>query len=168
MRKPEKAAWEIKNEKNKANVRWFIIVIVAGYLGYLIEAGISSQIGGSHLLSWLYVGGVTSFIAAANFSVTFAILDGKKSGEFNPAIKYITMIVDLAAISLVLIPTGGSESSFFIVYFIAIVSNALRYGMRLAIVGVMAFNIFYVLVLAYQYYPGFQIQGFQKEILKVA
>lgn len=168
MGRPEKAAWEIKNEKNKAGVRWLLAVVVSGYLGYLIETGIGSQIGGSKMLGWFYVAGVSAFVVIANLAVTLAIREGNNTGAFSPVIKYITMVADLVAVSLVLIPTGGSESMFFIVYFIVIVSNALRYGMRLAIVGVMSFNVLYVLVLTYQYFPRFDIPGFQKEILKVS
>lgn len=167
MIKPEKAAWELKNEKNKAGVRWLLVVLIGGYLGSLLQNG-GVLPGADRLFSWYYIGAVTAFVAILNLAVTLYILRAKDQGTFHPAVKYLTMVTDLVAVSLVLLPTGGSESMFFLVYFVIIVSNALRYGMRLAVLGVLVFNILYVLVLAYQYAPNFEIPGFQKEVLKVS
>jgi hypothetical protein len=162
--KLEKAAWEIKNEKNKASVRWLLVFVIGGYFGYLISQPESVR---GPFLNWFYVGAVTAFVAIVNLAVTLLILEGGKTGQFYPFVKYATMLADLAAISLALVFTGGSESMFFPVYFVVIVSNSLRYGMRLAITGVAAFNVMYVLVLVHQYYPHMNIPGFQKELLKV-
>ncbi len=164
MIKPEKAAWELKNEKNKAGVRWLLVVLIAGYLGTLLHSGAAS----GQLFSWTYIGGVTAFVAVLNLGVTLYIIQSRETGAFHPGIKYLTMCADLAAVSLVLLPTGGSDSMFFLVYFVIIVSNALRYGMRLAVIGVLVFNLLYVLVLAYEFAPNFEIPGFQKEVLKVS
>lgn len=160
----EKALWEIKNEKNKANVRWLLVLLVSGYFAYLISTPDTVR---GPFLNWFYVGAVTLFVVFVNLSVTLLIREGAQSGRFHAAVKYVTMAADLTAISLALIFSGGSESMFFPVYFVVIVSNALRYGMRLAITGVVVFNVLYVLVLVHQYYPHMNIPGFQKEILKV-
>lgn len=66
-----------------------------------------------------------------------------------------------------MIPTGGNESMFFVINYVVIVSNSLRYGMRISILGTIVMNVFYIGVLLYQYYPNLEITGVQKEILKV-
>ena len=165
----EKAAWELKNERNKCNVRWLLMVLIASYLYYLLEAGKGQEIGSTHLFELPYIAGVTAFLALTNLICTVYLSGvGRARWRMRGFVKYATMIVDFLAISLVLLPTGGDRSIFFVVYFIVIISNSLRYGMRLALVGVFTFNLCYVAVLVYQYYPDLVIPNVQGEILKVA
>lgn len=56
---------------------------------------------------------------------------------------------------------------FFLLYLIVILSNGIRYGMRLSIIGLLVFNFLYVAVLFYQFYPDLTIPSFQKEVLKI-
>ncbi len=167
MDKIEKAAWEIRNEKNKAGVRWLLIFIIVPYLSYLLFTGKSVEIGHENIFNWYYVLSVASFIISVNLFVTFLLLRAVKKGMIQPSVKYYTMIADFLAVALVMIPTGGSESMFFTINYIVIVSNSLRYGLRIAILGTIVMNIFYIGVLAFQYYPDKEIVGVQKEILKV-
>ncbi|MBI3394996.1 MAG: hypothetical protein HY042_04100 [Spirochaetia bacterium] len=163
----ERAVWEIKNEKNKAGVRWLLVLIIAPYMSWLLATGRNAQIDTTDFFNWPYIAALTGGTIVANILVTIAFTRGKSSGLFHPAVKYATMLLDLAVVTLVVLPTGGSESIFFVVYFIVIVSNSLRYGMRLALTGVLAFNVMYVAVLMAQYYPNESAANFQKEILKV-
>ncbi|MCR9145224.1 MAG: hypothetical protein NXI24_23500 [bacterium] len=167
--RPEKAAWELKNERNKVNVRWLLMILIAGYLYYLLKTDQGQEIGSTHLFNLTNILGLTAFLATANL-IFMIYLSGVASGRLRmrSPLKYISMFVDFVAISLVLLPTGGDRSIFFVVYFIVIISNSLRYGMRLALAGVFIFNLCYVAVLVYQYYPDLVIPNVQGEILKVA
>lgn len=161
--------WELNNEKNKNHIRWLLIFLVALYLGYLLESGRASEVGPAHLLNWQSIG--LLFFIGVLFAGATSVLLGRRerSARHIPAwLKYVTMLFDIAIITAVLIPTGGSHSLLFFLYFIVVVSNAMRYGMRLALAGVFAFNFMYTLMLLYQHYPGEEIQGFAAEILKVA
>lgn len=168
MNESEKTLWEIRNEKNKASVRWLLIGLICGWLSYLLYSGKSVQIGPQDLFNWYYVGILSISVICINLLVTLLVHSARKSEKFHPIVKYATMITDLLTVAFVLIPTGGSESMFFVINYVIIVSNGLRYGMRVAIVGTIAFNVFYVGVLGYQYYPSEDIANAQNEILKVA
>ncbi len=167
MDRKEKAAWEIRNEKNKAGVRWLLIFIIVPYLSYLLLTGKSIEIGHQNFFNWFYVLTVAAFVISVNLIVTLLLFFAAKSGKIHPSVKYYTMIADFFAVALVMIPTGGKDSMFFTINFIVIVSNALRYGLRIAILGTIVMNIFYIGVLAFQHYPDKEVTGIQKEILKV-
>ncbi len=147
------------------HVRWLLIVLVGGYFAYLLSTRSAFT---SALFNWYYIGAVTMSLAAANFVFAFILSRARKRGRLHPVLKYITMSVDFAAIAMVLIPTGGSASIFFVVYFIVIVSNSMRYGMKVALAGIFLFNISYLCVLLNQYYPSFEVPELQTETLKVA
>jgi hypothetical protein len=163
----EKAAWEIRNEKNKASVRWLLIFIIVPYLSFLLLTGRSVEIGHENIFNWYYILSVACLVIGVNLTVTLILSQALRKGKLNPAVKYYTMIVDFLAVALVMIPTGGHDSMFFTINYIVIVSNALRYGLRIAILGTIVMNIFYIGVLTFQYYPDKEIVGVQKEILKV-
>jgi hypothetical protein len=167
MDKKEKAAWEIRNEKNKAGVRWLLIFIIVPYLSFLLYTGRSVEIGQENIFNWYYILTVAAFVIGVNFIVTFILFNALKSGSINSSVKYYTMIADFLAVALVMIPTGGNDSMFFTINYIVIVSNSLRYGLRIAILGTIVMNIFYIGILAFQYFPDKEIVGVQKEILKV-
>ena len=126
------------------------------------------QVGPQNLFNWVYISVLNISVIFANLLVTVMVHRARKSEKFHPIVKYCTMVIDLLTVAFVLIPTGGSESMFFVINYVVIVSNGLRYGMRVALVGTIAFNIFYVGVLAFQYYPDKDIANAQNEILKVA
>lgn len=164
----ERSAYERANERNKVNVRWLLAALVAGYLSYVLWTGQGREIGGNHLFTWAFIAGLSGAMALLNagFSVYLSLV-ARGRLRMHPLLKYLTMLTDFTAVSFVLIPTGGDESMFFVVYFIIIVSNSLRYGMRLAIAGLFAFNLGYAGVLAYQYWPGLELPHFQRELLKI-
>lgn len=168
MRRPEQVEWELTNERNKANVRWLLIVVIAPYLTYRLLAGQSSQPGSSPLFSQATILSLIIFSVSANLALTLMIARSRRTERFHPSIKYLTMIMDLTIVSALLLPTGGSASMFFVVYFVVLVSNALRYGTRMAIATILALNLMYVAVLSVQYFPQEVPDDLQNEILKVA
>jgi len=161
----DRSDWEIKNEKNKMHVRWLLIVLVGGYFSYLLYYGIKGF--DSELFNWTFVGTVTGSLAAVNFLVSWELSRARKKGSLPRIVKYLTMIIDFIAISLILLPTGGEKSIFFVVYFIVIVSNAIRYGMKVAVAGVFAFNFCYMGVLIFLYFPYVTMPDIRTEVLKV-
>lgn len=174
----ERGAWELKNERNKKNVRWLLIILIGGYLAYILHTDQGNEIGATGLFNWLFIGILMGVMAFLNLMFSIYLrLSASGRIRISPVLKYITMFVDFGAVSIVLIPTGGDESMFFVVYFIVIVSNSLRYGMRLTIIGLLMFNLLYVGVLAYQYPDliagsgechGPHCLNFQREVLKVS
>ena len=53
----------------------------------------------------------------------------------------------MAFVFLVIFTTGGGRSPFFFVYFVFLISNGLRYGLRMSLFVAPMFNIFYALAL---------------------
>ncbi|NCS95023.1 MAG: hypothetical protein GW761_14615 [Leptospira sp.] len=167
MQSTEKMLWEIRNEKNKAGVRWLILFILVPYLGYLLLTGRSIEIGQEHIFNWYYIGSLACFVGIVNSTVMLILRQALVKNFIHPSIKYLTMISDFLAVALVMIPTGGSESMFFVLNFVVLVSNGLRYGIRVSLAGTLVMNLFYIALISYQYYPEMQIPGIQKEILKL-
>ncbi|MCC5816650.1 MAG: hypothetical protein JJT78_18010 [Leptospira sp.] len=167
MRTIERINWEIKNEKNKVGVRWLLFFIIVPYLSFLLATGRATEIGTANIFNWYYIIAVAVFVAFANLWVTWIILKASKTSRLNPSVKYLTMIADFLAVALVMIPTGGSDSMFFVINFVVIVSNGLRYGLRVAILGTIVMNIFYIGIIGFQTYPNQELQNVQKELLKL-
>jgi len=150
----EKALWEIKNEKNKTGVRWLIIAVLGAYLG--------TRFTDAPYIFYL-LGAATIW----NSLVTLYLHRAAKAEQISRWAKYVTMASDFLLVALILVPTGGSSSLLYPINYVVIVSNALRYGMGVALAGTFLMNIFYLGVLAHQYYPEFVIPGFHQEVLKV-
>ena len=62
--------------------------------------------------------------------------------------KYVTVAGDMAFVSILIFTTGCARSPFFFVYFVFLISNCLRYGLRMSLFVALMFNICYALVLA--------------------
>jgi len=165
----EKALWEIRNEKNKASVRWVLIFAVGGYLTYLLFRPEGNPfVSGGIAFNTTYIFALMGF--AVLFNITIVVLLHRAAGkeQISRWVKYVTMACDFLLVALVLMQTGGSSSLLYPINYVIIVSNALRYGMSIALAGTFLMNIFYLAVLANQYYPSMQIPGFHQEVLKVA
>lgn len=163
-----RAIWEIRNEKNKASVRWVLVFGIGGYLSYLLYSGKAAAIGSAPIFSSTYILSVLAFAIFFNGLVAWLAHRATAVGRIGRWVKYVTMAVDFLLVALVLIPTGGSQSLLYPLNYVIIVSNALRYGMSVAIAGTVIMNIFYLAVLALQYYPQTDIPGFHQEVLKIA
>ncbi len=167
--RPERSQWELKNERNKVNVRWLFILLVFGYFAYVLGSGTISAAGGNAHLNWSYIGSLVLLYSAANILITLYLV--KIAGEgvtIAPAVKYLTTVVDLSAASLVILPTGGEKSIFFLLYVVILISNTMRYGIRSAIVALVTLNFMYVGVLVYLHHPRLVLPGLQTEMLKIA
>lgn len=164
----EKALWEIRNEKNKASVRWLLIMAIGAYLIYLLQSGVTALSGGAGIFNAVYVFSVLAFAVAFNAALGVMLMRSLKTQRIGRWVKYVTMSCDFMLVALVLIPTGGSHSLLYPINYVIIVSNALRYGMSVALAGTFIMNLFYLGVLANQYYPQTQIPGIHQEVLKIA
>ncbi|MBX7058041.1 MAG: hypothetical protein K1X75_08230 [Leptospirales bacterium] len=165
----ERAAWELHNEKNKANVRWLLLLLIGGYLLYLLRTNQAEEVGANRLFNGYFIAELIGGMSLVNALVGILLTRVRRGRMAMPAwLKYFTMIVDLSAVSIVLAPTGGSNSMFFVVYFVILVSNSLRYGMRLALLGLFVFNAMYFGILLYQYYPELHPPRFHAELLKIS
>jgi hypothetical protein len=167
MRTLERVNWEIKNEKNKVGVRWLLFFIIVPYLSFLLATDRATEIGTAHIFNWYYIISVALFVALSNIWVTWIIHRAVRTSELNPSVKYLTMVADFLAVALVMIPTGGSDSMFFVINFVVIVSNGLRYGLRIAILGTIVMNVFYIGIIGFQTYPDRELANVQKELLKL-
>lgn len=163
----EKALWEIRNEKNKASVRWVLILTIGSYLSWLFYRGEGNALGGI-TFDAVYIFSLMGFAVAFNAGITLLVHRALKKESIGRWVKYLTMGCDFLLVALVLIPTGGSGSLLYPINYVVIVSNALRYGMSIALAGTFIMNIFYLGVLANQYWPDMQIPDFHQEVLKVA
>lgn len=161
---PERAQWEIRNEKNKASVRWVLMAVVGGFLVYRLVGGVGWQSS----FDSIYLFSALGFAILANAAISLLVARARERGSISTFFKYATMTLDFFLVALVLIPTGGGQSLLYPLNYVVIVSNALRYGMGVAISGAIIMNFFYVLVLAYQYYPQTDIPDFQQHALKLA
>ena len=61
--------------------------------------------------------------------------------------KYLTVAGDMVFVSILIFTTGCARSPFFFVYFVFLISNCLRYGLRMSLFVALMFNICYALVL---------------------
>jgi hypothetical protein len=122
-----RALWEIRNEKNKASVRWVLVFGIGGYLSYLLYSGRGAAIGSAKIFNSTYILSVMSFAVAFNGVVAWMAQRATRVGHIGRWVKYATMAVDFLLVALVLIPTGGSQSLLYPLNYVIIVSNALRY-----------------------------------------
>lgn len=164
----EKALWEIRNEKNKASVRWVLVLAIGAYLIYLLDKGVTLSAGSAAAFNTTYVFSVLGFAIIFNAALTLLIYRALKKESIGRWVKYVTMSCDFMLVALVLVPTGGSHSLLYPLNYVIIVSNALRYGMTVALAGTFVMNLFYLAVLANQYWPQTHIPGFHQEVLKIA
>jgi len=164
-----KSQWELRNEKNKANVRWVFIIAVTGYFAYLLNKGLLPAEGAAAYFTWSYIGALVAAYALANAGIHLYLIrtDGEEK-NLPSGFKYITMFLDLVVVSLVIVPTGGEKSIFFLLYIVVIISHSMRYGIQAGIVCLVALNFLYVGVLVFLHYPDLERPGLQMEILKMA
>lgn len=103
-----RSLWEIRNEKNKANVRWVIILGLGVYLIYLLKKGV--VLSGTNVATFnsTYVLSVLSFAVIFNAAITLLIYRSLQTGTIGVWVKYATMSSDFLLVALVLVPTGGS------------------------------------------------------------
>jgi len=166
---PDRSQWELKNERNKVYVRWLFVVLVFGYFAYLLKRGAAPSTGVSAYLNWPYIGSLVLVTCVLNIAISLYLVKvGREEGALHPGVKYLTMVLDLIVASLVILPTGGEKSMFFLLYIVIIISNTMRYGIQIGIVALVALNFFYVGVLMFLHYPNLVLPDLHTEILKIA
>jgi K+-sensing histidine kinase KdpD len=67
--------------------------------------------------------------------------------EVPHAFKYLTVCGDMVFISVLIYYTGFTQSPFFYVYFVFLISNCLRYGLLMSLFVATIMNVLYVIVL---------------------
>ncbi|MDH5655697.1 MAG: hypothetical protein OEZ34_07310 [Spirochaetia bacterium] len=153
---------------NKVNVRWAVFLFTILYLYSLYFTGSRGFAELFEDFNFRFISLTAATVIVCNFIYNLILIRLKNKDQYiHPSMKYASMIFDLFIVTLLLIPTGGRESMFFLLYIVVMLSNGMRYGMRLAVIGILIFNIFYVLFLLYQFYPSLEIKGMNSEILKV-
>lgn len=141
--KPVADGWESERdtERAKVNVRWFAIVLLFGALMWIRRQGIASI---------EMPAAVAYGVAGAALLMTAAealYLWSPARTEIPRWLKYVTVFGDMLFISVLIYYTGFTQSPFFFVYFVFLISNCLRYGLVMSLFVATVFNVLYVIVL---------------------
>lgn len=166
------SGWDLSNELGKVGVRWLLVVGVGIYLCYRIAAlpveSPAAVRGIAGTLNYAYAGSFLVLTATLNLGFHIFLIRRRRTTQaISRHFKYLSMVFDLMMVTALLLPTGGKNSMFFLVYLVVIVSNGMRYGMRLSLIALIVFNILYVGVLLLQTYPSLQIDDFSTEAVKI-
>lgn len=126
---------ERRIEQSKVAVRWLvagILVVVALYL----------RRSGAIATPLTIIVGLAAIVVAANVAFWMIL---RRSAP--PWLRYATTGTDLALATVLIGASGASASPFYYVYFVILVSNSIRYGMRMAVFVAVVVNVAYVAVL---------------------
>jgi hypothetical protein len=126
---------ERRIEQSKVAVRWLVA-------GVLFVAALYLRRSGAVAIPLGVIVGLAAVVAAVNIAFS-AILRRGAPGW----LRYVTTGTDLILASVFIAASGASLSPFYYVYFIILVSNSIRYGMRMAAFVATVVNIGYVLIL---------------------
>ena len=126
---------EQRTEQSKVTIRWIVVTVALAAVTYMRRTGTVDT-------PWPVIVALTAVIAALNLGFSAVLRRGAPRW-----LRYVTTGSDLAMISVLVGYSGGSASPFYYVYFIVLVSNAVRYGMAMAIVVALVYNVAYVAVL---------------------
>jgi len=144
---------ERRTEQSKVTIRWIVVTIALAAVAYMRRTGTVDT-------PWTVIIGLTVVIAALNLGFSFVLRRGAGSPRgVLRWLRYLTTGSDLAMISVLVGYSGGSASPFYYVYFIVLVSNAVRYGMAMAIFVALAYNVAYVGVLLARPATDLTIEG---------
>lgn len=126
---------ERATEQGKVIVRWIVIVCTLAAVLYVQRTGrVPVPLGTIVALTVLAAGLNAGFTAVLRRACP-------------PWFKYVTVAADLGIISVLVAVTGGAGSLFYSLYFIVLVSNAIRYGTAMSLYVALAYNVAYVVVL---------------------
>lgn len=126
---------ERRIEQSKVAVRWLVAGVASVTALYLRHSGaVATPL-------WVIVGLVAT-VAAANLSFSIIL---RRAAPFW--LRYVTTAMDLALASVLIGASGASASPFYYLYFIVLVSNSIRYGMRMAVFVAVVVNVAYVAIL---------------------
>jgi len=129
-------------ERAKLNVRWFAIVLLLGLLLWIRRHDTSVSARVSPALA----GGIA--IAAVVMTALEALYLWRPGVTGIPhGFKYLTVCGDMVFISVLIYYTGFTQSPFFYVYFVFLISNCLRYGLLMSLFVAAVMNGLYATVL---------------------
>ncbi len=141
--KPVADGWESERdtERAKVNVRWFAVILLFGALMWIRRQGIPS-IEMPAIVAYGVAGAALLMTAA---EALYLWSPGRT--EIPRWLKYVTVFGDMLFISVLIYYTGFTQSPFFFVYFVFLISNCLRYGLVMSLFVAAIFNVLYVIVL---------------------
>ena len=121
-------------ESSKTLIRWIAIVLLALVGRSVFEPAAFDAF-------WAIVGGA----CAVNIFHTFYLA---RVDPIPPAYKYLSVAADLGFLSAAILVTGHSQSPFFFLYFVILISNCLRYGLLMSLYVAVVVNLLYVGILS--------------------
>lgn len=144
---------EQRTEQSKVTIRWIVVTVALAAVAYMRRTGTVDT-------PWAVIIALTAGVAALNLGFSLLLRRGAAAPGGNIRwLRYVTTGSDLAMISVLVAYSGGSASPFYYVYFIVLVSNAVRYGMAMAIFVALAYNIAYVVVLLARPVTDLTVEG---------
>src|SRR5581483_2979601 len=134
--------WESERDTERAKVsaRWFAIAIL-----YIAIEWIRRHDPKVPLPNALLYGLVGAAIAMTALEAAYLWQPGRTA--IPRWLKYVTVFGDMTFISVLIYYTGFTQSPFFFVYFVFLISNCLRYGLLMSLFVAAVFNLLYVVVL---------------------
>lgn len=151
---PSQEGWESERdtERAKISIRVMAIVILLATAFWLRRNDAQTTISNTLLLG-LALSAIVMTVAEAWFLY-------RPGCETIPRwFKYVTVTGDMAFVSILIFDTGASRSPFFFVYFVFLISNCLRYGLRMSLFVALLFNILYATVLGLTPVAQASVQG---------
>ena len=136
--------WENERdtERAKVSVRWLAIAVLLGVLLWIRrhDSDVAARV--SPALAW-------GIALAAVLMTAIEALYLWRPGvvEIPHGFKYLTVCGDMIFVSVLIYYTGFTQSPFFYVYFVFLISNCLRYGLLMSLFVAATMNVFYVVAL---------------------
>ena len=136
------AGWESERDTERAKVttRWFAILLLLSAVFWLRRSDPNVHIT-LHILGIITIGALLMTLLESIY------LWRPGRGKIPRSLKYITVLGDMVFITLLIPYTGYTQSPFFFVYFVFLISNCLRYGLLMSLYVALLFNILYVVAL---------------------
>jgi len=129
---------ELQTERSKTVARWFIIAIMAAVVYWQGRHGVLE----APLHTFALIVGAVLLINLGHTVYLF------RAASCPPFYKYVTVGLDLIFVSLTIYFTGASESPFFYVYFLILISNCIRYGLKMSLYIAVLVNVCYAVILS--------------------
>ena len=134
--------WENERDTERAKVsaRWFAIGLLPFALLWIRRSDPNVQITSMMVLCF-----ALAAVALTTLEALYLWLPRRTA--IPRWLKYVTVFGDMVYISVLIHYTGNTQSPFFFVYFVFLISNCLRYGLMMSLYVALMFNILYVITL---------------------
>ncbi|HZT42049.1 MAG TPA: hypothetical protein VFA07_07655 [Chthonomonadaceae bacterium] len=142
---PVVSGWESERdtERAKVNARWIAIVLLFGVLQWIRRH--THSYGAIPMSDALAYGITGAALAMTTLEALYLWTPGRAA--IPRWLKYVTVLGDMVFVSVLIYYTGFTQSPFFFVYFVLLISNCLRYGLLMSLFVAAAFNILYAAAL---------------------